>query len=95
MRWRPAECWTVDFSLQLLAKSVICSVFESTSGEVAKTQLSEPPTARGSENLTHSAGCHSCKEPTENNTLGSLVMYFRHITVFLVEEMHYLAGASL
>lgn len=28
-----AECWTVDLSLQLLAKSVICSTVESTSGE--------------------------------------------------------------
>lgn len=33
--WSPAEHWTVDLSLQLLDKSVICSVAESTSGEVA------------------------------------------------------------
>lgn len=30
---KAAECWTVDLSPQLLAKSVICSTVESTSGE--------------------------------------------------------------
>lgn len=33
MRWKPAEYWTVDLSPQLLAKSVICSMVEPTSGE--------------------------------------------------------------
>lgn len=45
--WKPAECWTVDLSPQLLAKSVICSMVESTSGENPhKHKLSEPPTRR-------------------------------------------------
>lgn len=92
--WRPAACWTVDFSLQLLAMSVICVEFESTSGEVEQTQLSEPPTER---RRWRGRSLHTQLGVTGVTNLWRtthwLIMYFQHIAVFLVEEMHYRASA--
>lgn len=85
-------------SLQLLAKSVICSVFESTSGEAAKTQLSEPLTARqrgGARSLHTQLGVTVVRDLRRTTHTGPPVIYFRRVAVFPVEEMHYGAGASL
>lgn len=53
--WKPAECRTVDLSPQLLAKSVICSMVESTSGETHVNTAHASHRQRGSRGVERGA----------------------------------------